>query len=233
MKFAVVVFPGSSSENDIYYVLKNVLGKSVDYVWYEKSNLDNYDVVILPGGSSYGDYIRPGAIARHSPIMEAIVDFAKRGKLVLGIGNGFQMLLEMNLLPGAVIKNEKLKFICQNSYLKVENTATPFTNSFKENEVICMPIAHGFGNYFCDEITLQELINNKQIIFRYSTENGDISPEANHNGAIANIAGIINKEGNILGMMPHPERCSEAILGGTDGLKVFTSIINKLEGVSM
>ncbi len=233
MKFAVVVFPGASGEGDLYHVLKEVLGQPVDYVWHQGSNLDGYDVIILPGGSSYGDYIRAGAIAQFSPIMKPIADFAKQGGLVLGLGNGFQILLEANLLPGALLKNKNLKFICKESYLRVENNKTPFTNSFELDEIISMPIAHKYGNYFCDEATLEELVANKQIVFSYSTVEGELSPVANYNGSLANIAGIINKEGNILGMMSHPERASEEILGASDGLKLFTSIINRLEGVGV
>lgn len=231
MKFAVVIFPGTSGEGDIYHVLKNVLGKSVDYLWHAETDLNGYDVIILPAGTSYGDYIRAGAIARFSPIMESVGNFAKGGGLVLGIGNGFQILLEANLLPGALLKNKNLKFICKESYLRVENTETPFTHHFAANEIVSMPIAHNFGNYFCDEATLAELITNQQIVFTYKNLGGQVSPATKYSISLANIAGIINKEGNILGMMPHPERSSEEILGGTDGLRLFTSIINKLEGV--
>ncbi len=231
MKFAVVIFPGTSGEGDVYHVLKNVLGKSVDYVWHEETDLNGYDVIILPAGTSYGDYIRAGAIARFSPIMEAVVAFAESGGLVLGIGNGFQILLEANLLPGALLKNKSLKFICKDSNLRVENINTFFTNHFEADEILSMPIAHNFGSYFCDEKTLEELTINQQIVFSYSSLDGKVPQVANYNVRLANIAGIINKEGNILGMMPHPERSSEEILGGTDGLRLFTSIINKLEGV--
>lgn len=233
MKSAIVIFPGSSGENDVFHILNNVLDERVDLVWHKMTNLDDYDLVILPGGSSYGDYIRPGAMARYSPIMKALGAFAKEGKYILGIGNGWQMLLEMNLLPGAVLKNTNLKFICSDTFLKVENNTTLFTNAFEDDEVIRLPIANGFGNYFCDEPTLQELLTNQQIVLRYCAADGKLTSEANYSGSTANIAGIINQEGNILGMMPHPERYSEDILGGKDGLKIFTSIINKLKGVNI
>ncbi|HZK44202.1 MAG TPA: phosphoribosylformylglycinamidine synthase subunit PurQ [Syntrophomonadaceae bacterium] len=231
MNFAVVVFPGSNADKDCYHVLKNVLNESVEYVWHQDTDLDKYDLVILPGGASYGDYLRAGAIARFSPVVDSLVNFADQGKLVLGIGNGFQVLSEARLLPGVLLKNKNLKFICDTTYLKVVQQDTAFTNNFKENEVVKMPIAHGYGNYFCDESTLKELKDNKQILFTYCDDNGEVSPEANLNGSLNNIAGIVNKNGNVFGMMPHPERHAEDILGGTDGLKVFTSMINRLEEV--
>lgn len=220
MKFAIIVFPGSAGETDCYHVLNNVLGQDVEYVWYKEEALDKYDAVILPGGATYGDYLRPGALAKFAPVMKALAEFADRGGLVLGIGNGFQILTEAGLLPGNLLMNETTKFLCDTKELKVARDDTAFTNCFKTDDLIKLPIAHGYGRYFCDEALLQELTDNGQIVFTYA------NPA--ESGA---IAGIINKKGNILGMMPYPERYSEEILGGTDGLKVFNSIIAWLEEV--
>lgn len=223
MKFAIVVFPGSNGERDCYYVIDKVLGEAVDYVWHQDGSLADYDAVILPGGASYGDYLRVGAIAKHSPIMERVAAFADRGGIVLGIGNGMQILLEANLLPGIMLPNDNLKFVCATRELKVNHINTPFTSDFKENEVITMPIAHGFGNYYCDDVTFEELVANGQVILTYNNDTTNFGK--------ADIAAITNKAGNIAGMMPHPERCAEEILGGIDGLRVFTSIVNHLKGV--
>lgn len=222
MNFAVIVFPGSSGDIDCYDVVENVLKMKVDYIWHKEEKFQkNYDCVILPGGFSYGDYLRPGALASLSPIVAEVINYAKEGGLVLGIGNGFQILTEAGLLPGALIKNENLKFICKDVSLKVINNNTLFTNNYETEQVIKMPVAHENGCYVCSEKILQELKDNKQIVFQYSSS---------FNGSMENIAGIINKEGNVLGMMPHPERCAEGILGNEDGKKLFTSIINALKG---
>ncbi|CEP67594.1 Glutamine amidotransferase [Moorella glycerini] len=226
MKFGVIVFPGSNCDQDVYYVLGAVLGQPVDYLWHGDTDVAGYDCLVLPGGFSYGDYLRAGAIARFAPIMPAVIDFARSGGLVLGICNGFQILLEAGLLPGAMRRNDCLQFRCQWTYLRVENNATPFTNRFREGQVIRIPIAHGEGNYYADAATLAELEANRQIIFRYCTPDGEVTPAANPNGSVGNIAGIINREGNILGMMPHPERCAESLLGGTDGRELFASIVD-------
>jgi phosphoribosylformylglycinamidine synthase len=225
MKFAVVVFPGSNCDADCFHVVKNVLKQEVAYVWHQDSDLSGFDCVILPGGFSYGDYLRTGAIARFSPVMNSVIQFAKRGGLVLGICNGFQILLEAGLLPGAMMRNASLKFICKHVYLRCENSETAFTNQCTVGEVLRIPIAHGEGNYFADEITLKWLKDRGQIVFRYSDQSGNVTPESNPNGSIENIAGIINAEGNVMGMMPHPERSSEKTLGSEDGRKIFESIL--------
>ncbi|GAW92169.1 phosphoribosylformylglycinamidine synthase subunit PurQ [Calderihabitans maritimus] len=225
MKFGVVVFPGSNCDADVKYVLEEVMKQPTDYIWHQETSVEGYDCIILPGGFSYGDYLRTGAIARFSPIMKAVEEFADRGGLVLGICNGFQILLEAGLLPGAMKINDDLQFHCHYTYLRVENNRTPFTNLLQEKQVIRIPIAHGEGNFYADEETLRELEENGQVVFRYCTPEGEITPEANPNGSVNNIAGICNKDRNILGMMPHPERCAEEILGGTDGSLIFASIL--------
>lgn len=204
--------------------------RDVDYIWHKETSVEGYDALILPGGFSYGDYLRTGAIARFSPIMPAVVDFAEQGGLVIGICNGFQILLEAGLLPGAMLRNRSLKFICRPVYLKTKRIDTPFSNRLSQDQVIKIPIAHGEGNYFCDAKTLQSLQDNRQIIFTYCNEEGQETPEANPNGSLANIAGICNLIGNVLGMMPHPERCAEEVLGGSDGFYVFDSMITWLKG---
>jgi phosphoribosylformylglycinamidine synthase len=225
-KFGVVIFPGSNCDHDCYYVIKHVLKERVEFIWHKDKDLNNYDCIILPGGFSYGDYLRAGAIAKFSPVMNEVIKYANKGGLVIGICNGFQILLESGLLPGAMIKNKSLKFICKHVYLKVENNDTPFTNSYKTNEVIKLPIAHAEGNYYVDRDTLKELVDNRQILFRYSDKDGEIDEESNPNGSVYNIAGICNKGRNIAGMMPHPERGAEAILGNEDGRRLFESIIS-------
>ncbi len=230
MRFGVVVFAGSNCDQDCYHVIRNVLGKPVKYVWHEDANLKDVDCLILPGGFSYGDYLRPGAIARFSKVMDAVTEFAERGGLVIGICNGFQILLEAGLLPGAMLRNRSLHFVCKFVHLKVETTDTPFTNLYRRGQIVRMPVAHGDGNYYCDEQTLKALEANGQIVFRYCDEHGNVTPMANPNGSLANIAGICNEQRNVLGMMPHPERCSEAILGSTDGLTLWQSIVKWLEG---
>jgi len=233
MKFGIVVFPGSNCDHDCEHVLRDVLKQEVKMLWHKEHSLEDVDCVVLPGGFSYGDYLRTGAVARFSPIMKEVIQFAHKGGLVIGICNGFQILLEAGLLPGAMLRNHSLKFICKFVYLRVENTETPFTNACGEDVgarravPLRIPIAHGEGNYFADEATLKRLKENNQVIFRYCDENGQITEESNPNGSIENIAGICNKEGNILGMMPHPERASELELGSADGRKVWGSILNE------
>ncbi|MCM3315619.1 phosphoribosylformylglycinamidine synthase subunit PurQ [Rummeliibacillus stabekisii] len=217
MKFAVIVFPGSNCDADMYHAIKDELGEEVHYVWHTEDNLDRYDGILLPGGFSYGDYLRSGALARFSTIMEQVVKAAEEGKPVLGICNGFQILLEAGLLPGAMRRNEQLSFICRNVKLKVENSQTPFTNLYTTGEVLSIPIAHGEGNYYCNDQTLAELKKENRILFTYHEENP--------NGSLENIAGIMNARGNVLGMMPHPERAVDALLGSEDGLKLFQSIV--------
>jgi phosphoribosylformylglycinamidine synthase len=231
MRFGVVVFPGTSGEADCYHVLKEVMGSEVDYIWHQSIKFEKeYDCIILPGGFSHGDYLRAGSIAHFAPIMEQVKKFAQNGGLVLGIGNGFQILTEAGLLPGAFLRNKDLKFICKEVYVRVENNETPFTNNYEQGQVINIPIAHGEGSYFCDEETLEELRANNQIVLRYSSSTGEIKENYNPNGSIDNIASIINKEGNVLGMMPHPERCAEKILGNDLGKYFFTSIVKWLDG---
>ncbi|WP_404451319.1 phosphoribosylformylglycinamidine synthase subunit PurQ [Virgibacillus necropolis] len=217
MKFAVIVFPGSNCDRDMYHAVCDIMKEDTDLVWYENSNLENYDAILLPGGFSYGDYLRSGSVAATSAIMKQIKTHAEKGKPVLGICNGFQILLEAGLLPGAMLRNENLAFMCHQEPLKVVNNSTMFTSSYEKDAVVRYPIAHGEGNYFCDEDTLKELQQNNQIVFTY---------ENNPNGSVADIAGIMNKEGNVLGMMPHPERAVEELLGSDDGVKLFQSIVN-------
>ena len=226
MKFGVIVFPGSNCDHDCYHIIKHVLQQEIDFLWHKDTLEGNYDCLILPGGFSYGDYLRPGAISRFSPIMDSLSKFAKKGGLVIGICNGFQVLMEAGLLPGAMIRNQSLKFICKNVTVKVENGNTPFTGNLCQGNLLTIPIAHADGNYFADQETLNNLVENKQIVFKYSSPDGEINDEANPNGSCLNIAGVCNKEGNILGLMPHPERCSESILGNQDGLKIFQSILS-------
>jgi phosphoribosylformylglycinamidine synthase subunit PurQ / glutaminase len=225
-KFVVVVFPGSNCDHDAYYAIKKILNCDVKFVWHGDTSLDGADVVILPGGFSYGDYLRSGAIARFSPILNEVFRFGRRGGTIIGICNGFQILLESGLLPGAMLKNESLKFVCKFVNLKVNSNNSKFTNSCAPKEVIEIPIAHGEGNYFASEDVLKSLQDNEQILFKYCDKKGEITKESNPNGALLNIAGIINREKNILGMMPHPERAADKILNHTDGLKIFNSIIN-------
>ncbi len=231
MKFGVVVFPGSNCDQDCYWAVSRVLGQEAEYVWYQEEDLKGLDCVILPGGFSYGDYLRPGALVRFSPVMEAVRKFAREGGLVIGICNGFQILLEAGLLPGAMMRNKNLSFICEYVYVRVERTDTPFTCLLKKGEVLKIPIAHMEGNYFADEATLARLKANDQVVFRYSSPRGEVGMEYNPNGALDNIAGICNEAGNVLGMMPHPERCCEAILGSEDGRLIFESMVAHLEGV--
>jgi len=228
MKFGVVIFPGSNCDHDTYYVLKDIMKQETTFLWHKEHDLKNVDCVILPGGFSYGDYLRSGAIAKFSPLMLEVVEFANKGGLVLGICNGFQVLMELGLLPGAMLRNKNLKFLCQHVHIKVENNKTLFTRKGKKGQVLKIPIAHYEGNYIAPPDTIQELKANGQIIFRYCDAEGNLSEEANVNGSMESIAGLVNTSGNIMGMMPHPERASEMILGGEDGKIIFDSIINKL-----
>ena len=216
MKFAVIVFPGSNCDVDMFHAIKDELGEEVEYVWHDETDLSGFDGILLPGGFSYGDYLRSGAIAGFSNVMKEVVKAAEAGKPVLGVCNGFQILLEVGLLPGAMKRNENLKFMCRPVNLKVANNETAFTSAYKQNEIISVPIAHGEGNYYCDEETLQTLKANNQIVFTYET---------NPNGSLVDIAGITNERGNVLGMMPHPERAVDELLGSADGLKLFQSIV--------
>jgi phosphoribosylformylglycinamidine synthase subunit PurQ / glutaminase len=226
MLFAVVVFPGSNCDHDVYHVAKHVLGCAARYVWHKDRDLRGADVVVLPGGFSYGDYLRTGAIARFSPIMDEIKKFAARGGHVVGFCNGFQILLEAGMLPGAMRRNESLKYVCRDVHLKVENAMTPWTRKYAKNEVVKIPIGHGDGNYYLDDEGLKQLEGEGRVTFRYVGQNGGRGdPLANPNGSRNDIAGIINARGNVLGMMPHPERLAEGVLGGEDGRRLFESII--------
>lgn len=226
MKFGVVIFPGSNCDYDTYYVLKEVLKQDTVFLWHKDHDLKGVDAVILPGGFSYGDYLRTGAIAKFSPLMQEVKEFVLKGGLVLGICNGFQILLELGLLPGAMLRNKNLKFLCQFVHLRVENPDTLFTKLCKKHQVLKIPIAHFDGNYYAPPEIIKKLKKNNQIVLRYSTPEGEITEEANVNGSLENIAGIINERGNIMGLMPHPERASEKILGSEDGQYIFKSMIN-------
>jgi len=227
MKFGVIQFPGTWSDHDCYHVLSEVLKQDTEYIWHQQTTISQFDCIIIPGGFSYGDYLRPGAIARFSPVMNSVKQFADSGGLILGICNGFQILCESGLLPGALLKNESLQFRCQWVTLKVENNSNPFTKFCSPNQILKIPISHGDGRYFAEPQVLQELKNNNQILFKYCSDTGVYENSSNPNGSLEFIAGISNKEGNVLGMMPHPERCCESILGSTDGTKIFNSIISE------
>jgi len=228
LKFGVVIFPGSNCDYDTYYALKNICKQKTTFLWHKEHDLKNVDCVILPGGFSYGDYLRSGSIAAFSPLMQEVKEFALRGGLVLGICNGFQVLLELGLLPGAMLRNKKLKFLCQFVYIRVENNKTPFSHQAKKGQILKIPIAHFDGNYFASPETILEIKKNSQVVFRYSDAKGQLNEEVNVNGSAESIAGLINKAGNVLGMMPHPERASEVLLGSEDGRIIFESIIAKL-----
>jgi len=232
MKFGVVVFPGSNCDHDAFYAIGNVLGKPVEFIWHQSENLENCDAIILPGGFSYGDYLRTGAIARFSPVMKSVEKFAASGGLVLGICNGFQILCEAGLLPGAMMRNRGLRFICRHVYIRVEQTDTPFTNAAENGQILKMPIAHSDGNWTVDEATLTELEANRQVLFRYTTPDGSNDAAGNPNGAIHNIAGVTNRERNVAGLMPHPERAAELLLGSADGLVIFRSMVEALVGAA-
>lgn len=226
MKFGVVVFPGSNCDYDTFHVLRDVFQMETVFLWHKDHNVKDVDCIILPGGFAYGDYLRSGAIARFSPVMQEVKEFALKGGIVLGICNGFQVLLELGLLPGAMLRNKNLKFLCQHVHIRIEDEKTPFTNKGKKGQVLRIPIAHFDGNYYNSEEGIETLIKNNQIVFRFSEADGHISDEGNVNGSIESVAGIINTTGNVIGMMPHPERASEAILGSEDGKIIFQSIID-------
>ena len=228
MKFGVVVFPGSNCDHDAFYAIRNVLQQPVEFIWHQSEDLAKCDAVILPGGFSYGDYLRTGAIARFSPVMKSVEKFAKSGGLVLGICNGFQILLEAGLLPGAMMRNAGLRFICRPVHIRVEQTDTPFTCAAQKGQILKVPIAHSDGNYTCDTATLAELEKDRQVIFRYTTPDGSNDAAGNPNGSMNNIAGICNRERNVVGLMPHPERAVESALDSADGLVVFRSLAEAL-----
>lgn len=228
MKFGVVIFPGSNCDHDAYHVISKVIGQPVDFIWHKDTEVDSFDAIILPGGFSYGDYLRTGAIARFSPVMNSIKEFASNGGLVIGICNGFQILCEAGLLPGALLRNRSLKYICEHVNLRVEQVNTPFTTDCSTGQILSVPIAHGEGNYFCDPATLAELEGESRVIFRYCDTAGNVTDDANPNGSLNGIAGICNRERNVLGMMPHPERASESALGSNDGRVIFRSMADSL-----
>jgi phosphoribosylformylglycinamidine synthase I len=228
MKFGIPVFPGSNCERDVGWVVEKVLREEAVYLWHTERNLKGVDCIVIPGGFSYGDYLRAGAMAKISPITESIREFAEKGGLVMGICNGFQILLELELLPGAMLPNKTLSFICKFVHLKIENNQTPFTHLYEKGEVVRIPIAHAEGNYTCSPETLKEIEENGQVVLRYSSPEGKVSEEFNPNGSLNNIAGICNKRGNVFGLMPHPERASEEILGSTDGLRMFKSMVESV-----
>ena len=228
MKFGVITFPGSNCDHDVLWTASDVLHETAVQLWHDSHDLQNCDVIVVPGGFAYGDYLRTGAIAKFSPVMESVRRFADAGGLVIGICNGFQILCESGLLPGALMRNVGLKYVCKPVQVRVENNDTPFTNKCQKGEVLTIPIGHMEGNYFCDEQTLAELKRDQRIIFRYSTPQGEITQEANPNGSLENIAGICSPGRNVLGMMPHPERSAESELGGTDGIRIFESLVGAM-----
>ncbi len=229
MKIGVLVFPGSNCDHDCQHVFEKVLRQNVTMIWHKETTVSGMDAIIIPGGFSYGDYLRTGAIARFSPVMNALRGFAQSGGLVMGICNGFQILLEAGLLAGAMLRNRSLHFVCRDVHIRVENAATPFTGVCQPGQVLKIPIAHAEGNYHTDPVTLAGLQANAQVVFRYCTQDGEVIPEANPNGSLDNIAGIRNAEGNVLGMMPHPERSAEELLGNEDGRLIFTSMLEALK----
>jgi phosphoribosylformylglycinamidine synthase subunit PurQ / glutaminase len=226
MRLGILVFPGSNCDHDCYHVLKHTFGQTVEFVWHKERNLEAFDAIIIPGGFSYGDYLRTGAIARFSPIMKAVEQYASKGGHVIGICNGFQILLEAGLLPGAMRRNRGLQFICKNVFIRVENTDTPFTHLCQPGQILSIPIAHADGNYFAVPETLRQLESNNRIIFRYCDPDGRLSEESNPNGSMLSIAGICNQTGNVMGMMPHPERGAETLLGSSDGRIIFESLLS-------
>jgi phosphoribosylformylglycinamidine synthase subunit PurQ / glutaminase len=228
MKFGVLVFPGSNCDYDAFHVLKEVAHQPATFLWHESEDLENCDAILVPGGFAYGDYLRAGAIARFSPVMQAVGRFAAKGGLVLGICNGFQILCESGLLPGALVRNRGLKYVCKQVYLRTETTESPFTRTLERGQILKVPIGHMEGNYFCPPETLAELKRSGRVAFRYVTENGLASAEANPNGSLDNIAGVLSENRNVLGMMPHPDRSSESILGSSDGLLLFESMVGAL-----
>ena len=231
VRFGVIVFPGSNCDHDAYHAAKHVFGQEVRFIWHKESSVGDVDVVILPGGFSYGDYLRSGAIARFSPVMQDVVRFAAGGGLVFGICNGFQMLCEIGLLPGALMRNASLRFVCKQVHLLVENARTPYTTRLEQGQVARIPISHGEGNYFASDEVLDRLEGEGRIVFRYCDEAGQLAPEANPNGSARHIAGIVNEGRNVLGMMPHPDRCAEGVLGSADGRYLFESIMDHIAAV--
>ncbi len=228
MKFGVIIFPGSNCDHDAFWTIQHVAKQPVTFLWHESHDLENCDAILVPGGFAYGDYLRTGAIAKFSPVMESVRKFAAGGGLVLGICNGFQILCESGLLPGALMRNVGLKYVCKPVSVRIENVQTPFTSACQPGEVLTIPIGHMDGNYFCDPETLKELNRDKRVVFRYCTPAGEITAEANPNGSLENIAGICSSGGNVVGMMPHPERSAEPELGCTDGMKIFESMVGAL-----
>jgi phosphoribosylformylglycinamidine synthase subunit PurQ / glutaminase len=227
MKFGVLVFPGSNCDHDTYHVISDLAKQPVTFLWHDSPSLENCDVILVPGGFAFGDYLRTGAIARFSPVMQSVKKFAADGGLVLGICNGFQILCEAGLLPGALMRNAGLKYICKQVYLRTETANSPFTETLKKGEVLKIPIGHMEGNYFCDAETLKTLQRDDRVVFRYATAEGEVTREANPNGSLDNIAGILNEGRNVLGMMPHPDRSSEQMLGSVDGFKIFESMVKQ------
>jgi phosphoribosylformylglycinamidine synthase len=228
MKFAIIVFPGSNCDHDAYHAAKHVLGQDAEFVWHKETTLKGADVVVLPGGFSHGDYLRTGAIARFSPVMSAVAQFARDGGPVLGICNGFQILLEAGLLPGAMLRNRDLKFHCEHVFVRVEQTDTPFTSKATARQVLRLPIAHGEGNYYADPAVVQQLEAAGRIVFRYCSANGEVAEAFNPNGSVNSIAGVCNETRNVVGLMPHPERACEPVLGSGDGLVLFESVVTSL-----
>jgi phosphoribosylformylglycinamidine synthase len=229
MKFGIVVFPGSNCDHDAYHAAKHVLGQDAEFIWHKDTDLKGADALILPGGFSYGDYLRTGAIARFSPIMREVQAFAAKGGPVLGVCNGFQILLEAGLIPGAMLRNEGVKFVCAHVHVRIEQTDTPFTSAGRRGQVLRLPIAHGEGNYFAPPDVLARLEANRQVIFRYATADGDVTKEANPNGSISAIAGLCNDARNVVGLMPHPERACESSLGSADGLVILDSVVQSIK----
>ena len=229
MKFGVVVFPGSNCDADCHYAITSVTNKDTRYIWHEDTDISDIDCIVLPGGFSYGDYLRCGAVARFSPVIKSVIEHAGIGKYVVGICNGFQVLTESGLLPGALCRNDSLKFICKPQWLRIERTDLAFTRNYARGQVVNFPIAHGEGSFQADRELLEQLEENGQVVFRYCTEQGDVTADANPNGSLHNIAGICNEQGNVLGLMPHPERRCDRLLGGTDGKKFFKGLVESLK----
>ncbi|HSV72633.1 MAG TPA: phosphoribosylformylglycinamidine synthase subunit PurQ [Chthonomonadales bacterium] len=228
MKFGVVRFPGSNCDQDAYHAIADVLRQPVDYIWHQERSVKGYDCIVLPGGFSYGDYLRTGAIARFSPVIEAVIEHAQRGRLLIGICNGFQVLCETHLLPGALVRNTGLKFVCRQVHLRVENASTPFTRGARPGQVLRMPIAHGEGRYVADQPTLAALRDSNRIVVRYCDARGETTPESNPNGSVDHVAGVVNESLNVFGLMPHPERAAARLLGSTDGRVIMDSIVRAL-----
>ena len=228
MKFGVVIFPGSNCDHDCYYVIESVIGKPVEFIWHQDTSVRGFDAIILPGGFAYGDYLRTGALAKFSPVMRSVKEFADKGGMVIGICNGFQILCEAGLLPGALLRNVGMKYVCKFLHLRTETTNTPFTNTLSKEQLLHIPIGHGDGNYFADADVLKRIEDDDQVAFRYVTADGQVTRDANPNGSLNNIAGIVNEGRNVLGMMPHPDRSSESILGSSDGRLIFESMVNAL-----